>query len=231
MTDHFAFGFYYHIYPQLTDSNSGYSLVFRPDYPEGHFARLSFLAPYSGDVFMGHTIQPVTGFDLSELPKAFKEGIEPTDQVVDVGCGLGEITTYLSNRKGAPPVVAIDLANYNIIERLLNYATTVKSFDSVNERISIFLERLTELRTSKEINFLNMSLGQALEQHPEICGIADIVIDHGGAIVYPYNEPEALKAGTNLEPFKPIVELERRLLKPEGTIFTVSGKQLLTYSK
>jgi len=154
-----------------------------------------------------------------------------TDHVVEVGCGLGEFIHYLSKRENAPPSIAIDLADYNILEKMLNYASELENFQPVINRITVFQNRITELKTNSKIRFLNMPLSQVLEQHPEMINSADIVIDHGGAIFYPHNEPKDVGEGLkqNSRPYQTIIELEKKLLKLTGKILSVDGNNITHY--
>ena len=151
----------------------------------------------------------ITGRDITEYDSDIKTlKLNPLHQYVEIGAGLGEFTprlieTFGSRLKNKP--IVIDPGNYSVMADLLNYALTL----SIEDRMKVKLRRLNQrceiIRDPKQVKLINLTLEEAITQHPEILGIADVVIDNAGASHYTEHEHAW--------------ELEGKLLKPNGLLF------------
>ncbi len=71
-------------------------------------------------------------------------------------------------------------------------------------------------------NHATQLLHLALKEHPELAGIADVVMDFHRSISYPETvrcRPSSLPQESYLT--RKVTELEGRLLKPRGTLYRV----------
>jgi SAM-dependent methyltransferase len=169
----------------------------------------------------------VTGRHLCEYPANACEALERDDaRLIEVGAGLGALVPNLAGRGKRP--IAIDPFDYALAEDMLTYAR-----DVVNPGpyfvglIDTLLLRAQVMQDKSKITLINTTLGRAVREHPEIKGIADVVVDCVGAMEY--CDAELLNVrhtkGANvrreLESF--VEEAERSLLKPGGKLIVAGS--------
>ncbi len=191
---------------KVIDRKTGYSLslCYVHDGPFD-FAHTSFHS--KPDINRGLWI---TARDFQEYdPDIRNHMVYPAYQYIDVGAGLGEfiprlVKTFESKLENLPLI--IDPANYDAMQGLLDFSLTLDTGIRMKEKLSRLNERCRLITDPRIIRLINLTLEEALKQHNEILGIADIVIDNAGASQY--------------TDFKYAWQLEKKLLKPTGFLYS-----------
>ncbi|MBI4441619.1 hypothetical protein HY639_05605 [Candidatus Woesearchaeota archaeon] len=198
----------------MTDMDSRYELHLElsPSYYADGFwcmSQIIFRAPYD----MG--VLPITARDLKDYPESVRSlPIDPSKTHIEVGAGLGGFIQHVT--AWCKPI-AIDPAKYDVMERMLSDVHGRRLPRYVMNRLEVLLERCALIRDRNRVHLLNMTLGNALERHPELLASADVVVDHFGATEYVKNED--LAPAPHRDQALLIAERERQLLKPEGRLF------------
>ncbi|MEK6900098.1 MAG: hypothetical protein AABX05_03155 [Nanoarchaeota archaeon] len=154
----------------------------------------------------------ITTRDIGRYLNLPSMNINPSLQYLEVGAGLGEFTPLVvrSNPRHRP--IVIDPANYPLMLKMLKSAYNRDLKEELKERIRILQERCEIILNPAKVNLINLTLEEALAQHPELEGIADVVVDNFGAIHYSSETKERRKQS---------IALERRLSR--------SGKRVYIY--
>ncbi|MDO8661073.1 MAG: hypothetical protein Q7K43_04235 [Candidatus Woesearchaeota archaeon] len=148
----------------------------------------------------------ISARDSEDYLELNPEQILPGNTLIEVGAGLGGMVSKALERNAF--VTVIDPANYELMQDMLAHAIEQPRVSSIMKRIQIVKERC-ELALSDRVRLLNKPLLEVLEQNPELCGTADIVVDHMAAVFY------ARKLGCVSQ----VLAAEQALLKPEGTLY------------
>jgi hypothetical protein len=174
----------------------------------------------------GHVFShiPVTATWLRGYPAEVRKlKITPGLQYLEVGAGYGGFIprVLLGSRQGSPRPIIIDSADFDAMHGLLSYAKAhIRLPDRISGIVDKILERHGLITDPGRVRLLNMNLGDALCGFPDLAGIADVLVDRCGAVSYP--ELEARDGDRLLRDFvQRVAELERRLLKQGGKIFTL----------
>ncbi|OGG00210.1 hypothetical protein A2Y99_03240 [Candidatus Gottesmanbacteria bacterium RBG_13_37_7] len=131
---------------------------------------------------------------IGHIPKVFFLNAANKElQVVEVGPGLGEFLPDCADFSRVQPI-AIDPFDYleahNLLkEVLLRYAIS----DRDRQLVITLLERIDRYTDQKKIKLINTTLELAMRDHPELTGIADIVIDSAGAKLYSSHNAKILE--------------------------------------
>lgn len=140
----------------------------------------------------------------------FSDRIVPFDsrfQYVDIGAGLGGFTPYLVDEihVSERPIV-IDPVDYGMVREMLLFARTVSQRSDIQGRIDTLVHRCDIYLDPSRVYLVNTTLERAIDEHHEIHGMADIVLDYWAAAV----------RGDRYR----IKELHRILLAPEKSLET-----------
>jgi hypothetical protein len=142
----------------------------------------------------GEHMCPITHRSFSEYQELYKipEGFvpEPDKQYLEVGAGLGEfvpkIVRELDDRLSNRPVV-IDPVDYGLLIEML-YIATEEGMDEENDLVGRELTGRARIITdSEKVKLYNLTLEEAVRNHPELTGCADLVVDCAGASSYSRN--------------------------------------------
>lgn len=162
---------------------------------EDHFRYMAELnpedlfAPYNG-VFISYPMNGsrvnVSSRGLRDYPSGLKNNLNPGLKYLEVGPGLAEFIPHLVKLQSGTTVkpIAIDPVNYNLIGELLQYASTLNISQGLVEKIRILTERCNVFLDQSKVELFNMTLGQALDEHPELIGVADVVVEKFGPSAY-----------------------------------------------
>ncbi len=140
--------------------------------------------------------------------------VDKTKQYSEPGCGIGGFLEYLTDRQTpfSPKPFAIDPFNPYVCKDLLVFARDNLDFGGeFREKLNGLIRRIDILLDPSKVVFLNMTLGEALVKHPEIKGIADVVVDNF-ALEFHYHNMGQLN-GKYVE--SNVLGLVRELYKPE----------------
>lgn len=154
----------------------------------------------------------ITGRNLEEYNKYLRNlKINPLLQYVEIGSGLGEFIPSIVKRYdgslGHKPII-VDPAKYSIMEEMLKYAIDSGFCEGLNDKFSKWIERCETILDINKIILINSKLEKALVKHPWLNQVADVVIDHRGALAYPaIGESE-----------ENVLNLEKKLLKSGGLL-------------
>ena len=152
----------------------------------------------------------ITSRDVEKYLNLPSMNINPLLQYLEVGAGLGEFTPLVVRNNPINKPIVIDPANYPLMLDLLRSAYKKNLKRELKERIGVLQERCETLLNPHKVNLINLTLEQALEQHPELNGIADVVVDNFGAIHYSsYTKEERRQA----------IFRERRLTKSGRRVY------------
>jgi len=143
---------------------------------------VSFSQPYPEEA-ISYVIDriEITARDLRDYHRLPK--FNPTWQYLEVGAGLGEFSPSLVGRVGKKPIV-IDPANYHLLAEMLDDSLQLGSRKVIRDRIGVLLSRCETILNSEKIILYNKTLGQVIREHPELNGIADVVVDNYGPRCY-----------------------------------------------
>ncbi|MBI2659178.1 hypothetical protein HYX05_03730 [Candidatus Woesearchaeota archaeon] len=172
----------------------------------------------------------ITGRDLAQHhSEVGNMVINPSFQYVEIGAGLGEFTPHLvKTTPHAPKPIVVDPANYWLMKDVLDYARSLNLSARINKLAEILSKRAAVISDPSKVMLINMTLMEAFEAHPSLEGIADVVIDHGGAYSWcEETEKQASEIGDKIH--TAIQDLERRLAKPSGKVICLPPPPLYSY--
>jgi len=159
------------------------------------------------------TARDLHGSESMRYPAGlFKMTLKPGEgkQVIECGAGLGsfipELVKYRSLIK--TPII-IDPANYELMAEMLEYLKPHLKDPMMIWRVEELVSRCSSILDSSKVRLINSTLDQAIREHPEIIGTADIVVDNYG-VLYWSDDPETHNHLASL-------------LKDDGLLYTESG--------
>ncbi|HLC91218.1 MAG TPA: hypothetical protein VJI15_05635 [Candidatus Nanoarchaeia archaeon] len=146
--------------------------------------------------------------------------IDPALQYLECGPGLGGFAQhwYEHSTAQSPPLIAIDVADFGRIHTLLSYAIQEGTAPEAEEWLEILIGRC-DLLLSDNIRLMRMSLKEAQQKQPELRGLADVVIDNNGPMLYAHTEFRATggeRGERFVAPWEYAREVECSFLKPQG---------------
>lgn len=184
----------------VTEKERDYHLTIA-DYNPG-VAIFTINLPSEGNVL-------VTGRDITDYHPEIRDlEINPSLLYVEVGAGLGGFIPNIIQKTMLQKPIVIDPVDYTLLLEMLEFAETLPLEGKLKERVKVHQERCKIILNSDKVRLINLKLEEAFNQHPELEGIADVVIDHFAA-------SQHLFFGSKQE----IIDLEHKLLKPNGTIY------------
>lgn len=128
----------------------------------------------------------VTGRDYSQYPKLYRV-INPLFQYIEVGAGLSGYLPFISEKcllKKRP--IVIDPVKYEVLQTMMLFAKTGGFVDEkLISRLETLIDRTRFYLDSDKVWLINSTLHEAVRNHPELKGIADMVVDNCGARTYP----------------------------------------------
>lgn len=136
--------------------------------------------------------------------------IDPTKSYMEVGAGIGGFISHVDKflKPSSPRPLVIDPANYALMRDMLNFSLSTDRVD--RERVGELVDRCNLILNPKKVNFVNKKLSDALEQHPELEGTIDVIVDNFGPCHWMGLEESAA--------------IERKFLKPGGKIYAQISK-------
>ncbi|MEK6900097.1 MAG: hypothetical protein AABX05_03150 [Nanoarchaeota archaeon] len=150
----------------------------------------------------------ITGRKISSYDQKVRElQIDPSLQYLEIGAGMGELTPHIVKHQPLKKPIVIDPANYLLMMDMLKFAYQLHIDKQLKEKISILHKRCRVITDPDKVNLINGPLEEALSQHPELEGIADVVIDNYGAVLY---------SGLWASQHQQTITLEKKLLKSDG---------------
>jgi len=132
-------------------------------------------------------------------------------QYIEVGAGLGELIPKLIGAQIDKRPIVIDPAPYGIMQEMLEYILQLVEIQTHHERCLKLIERAKLMQDQDKVNLINLTLKDALDQHPEIKGIGNILIDNYGGVT-----GSTSKIGNRPDD---ILNLEAQLLKEKGRLY------------
>ncbi len=213
-----------------TDESSG--TLWSPD--REHYLRVSsrpLLRPLDVHFKTLPTTSVTTGRSLDQYKKELPDlEIDDAKQYVEVGAGFSGLLHHLAMRLlgNERRPIAIDPVDYALAEEMLIEALKLSEkgepfFSPEMARICEVLAQCQTIRDRSKVLLINTNLSTALNEHPEIAGTADYVVDLHGPSEYSHTEHGNVLA-TSREEFNRqtmnIITMEQALLKPGGTILT-----------
>jgi hypothetical protein len=191
---------------RITDKKSGYVLSISDNW--GPSFRIPSPTDDNGRIAITSRSLIEYGF---ELPFSFN----PKKQYSEIGPGLGGyiplLARFYEQSPKSPKPIAIDLVNYEILLEMMNFAVDegFTTSEYAEEKTTKLIERAEIITNPKKVRLINKPLGQALEDHPELLGTVDDVVDNFGGILY----CDIVEKISNGE----MSRLEDSLLKPRET--------------
>lgn len=149
------------------DSERGYKLIAFPENCTFEYER-------------DRQIVLVTDRSIREYHGSFHEMPWNRDfQYVDVGAGLGGFIPYLVEDLGVnkKPIV-IDPCDYAHMREMLITARQLVEGTALQPRIDMLLHRSEIYLDSSRVVLVQEPVQDAIRNHPELIGIADVVLDH-----------------------------------------------------
>lgn len=171
----------------------------------------------SGKVWItDRDVEGIEDVDIDyNYPKAVSKIVANPDrnlQYIEVGSGLGELIPKLIDAQIDKRPIVIDPAPYGIMQEMLEYILQIVEIETHYERCLKLIERAKLMQNRDKINLINLTLKDAIIQHPEIKGIGDILVDNYGGVIWSSKE-----AGNRPND---ILNLEGLLLKEDGMLYT-----------
>lgn len=204
------------IHGSAVDSQGGeYHLGIREDAPKDEYrVVVNFNSPGAEESGF-----PITARDMPHYRRSYPHLPEdPTKQYLEIGPGLGGFIPYLvhsyrTQLRCLP--IAIDPANFAIIQLLIKSALDQQKETQLSpadmQRLELLYRRCLIMRDDTKVRLISTTAARAARQHPDIRQIADVVIDHYGACLYPQTECEDGLNGSRL-----VREARRAFLKEGG---------------
>jgi len=143
--------------------------------------------------------------------------LNPKLQYVDAGAGLAGLVPFLVAKFGQKLVsrpIIIDPVDYNLMSSMLRSAQELNLGTDIDKRLKELTQRTEIILDSEKVYLVNMTLGNAIREIPELKGTADVVIDFLGPSNYPSTEISGSEPSADIEGI--VLEMERMLLKPDG---------------
>ncbi|MDP3990553.1 MAG: hypothetical protein Q8Q01_05105 [archaeon] len=137
---------------------------------------------------------------------------DQTLQYIEIGAGLGEFIPKLVDAQVKKRPIIIDPAPYETMQEMLEYILPEIEIEAHYERCLELVKRAKLMQDSKKVNLINLTLKDALDQHPEIREVGDILVDNYGGVIWSTTE-----SGNKLED---IFFLEGLLLREGGLLYT-----------
>ncbi|MFC1723717.1 hypothetical protein ACFL0V_06250 [Nanoarchaeota archaeon] len=175
----------------LLVSDEGIDLIMHTGYPQWYTPGMFFNLMIGPDTQMmitgrelckvrakekGHFLRYPSSVSHYEL----REGM----QVVEVGAGFGAFIPKAVEAVGSPRPIVIDSMDYEQARDMLLYARENLKDDMshsvyfrVDEMVDRWLEVYDILHDRDKVKLINKPLDQALEEEPDLEGIADVVVD------------------------------------------------------
>lgn len=176
------------------------------------------------NVPLDNSMMFVTGRSLNEYDeRVYTIPISADFQYIEVGAGLGEFIPHIVktlNCQGKRPIV-IDLVNYNLLQDLLSFALNLDLKEQSHNNVKTLAERCAIMLDETKVKLVNKKLGDAIQQNPELCGIADFVVDNAGPSLHTSTEL-AFNVSRNPSPDYYVYSLETKLLKKNGRLISYS---------
>lgn len=171
----------------------------------------------SGKVWItDRDIDSVEDVDIDyNYPRAVSKIVANPDrnlQYIEVGAGLGEFIQKLIDAQIDKRPIVIDPAPYGIMQEMLEYILPIVEIETHYERCLKLIERAKLMQNAEKVNLINLTLKDAILQHPEIKGIGDILVDNYGGTIWSTKE-----AGNRPND---ILNLEGLLLREGGVSYT-----------
>lgn len=149
-------------------------------------------ADQSQDKIFQVTFRSITEYeDKGIIPRGLVREVVGSDlQVVESGAGLAEFVPYIALNSRKKPIV-IDPLNYSVINDLLVIALNKFATEQNVTLIQRLLQRIDIYQNPKLVTLYNMTLNEACKRNPHLQGIADVVLDVNGALLYSDKPQEA----------------------------------------
>ncbi|MBS3109516.1 hypothetical protein J4227_03240 [Candidatus Woesearchaeota archaeon] len=181
----------------IHQSSSGYHLELLP----------LRVPPFVSVCFRSPDGKVVTDRDLNMYrhPDLINFKPDPSLQYIEIGAGLGELTTAIAASNPEKLPIIIDPADYITMGIILEGTLTKDLTPLMRHRLKKVLDR-QNLVISNKVQLINMTLEEAMVRHPEIRGTGDVVIDYHGPVNHE-NTPLS---------YIEILNLERQLRTPLG---------------
>lgn len=165
-----------------------------------------------------------------------KMKIDPSAQYVEVGAGLGGLIPHIleCQKSSSPKPVVIDPANYPLMKDMIYYALGLDESQGFRRRLKQLISRIGLYCNPNKVRLINSRLSDAIQNHPDLENIADVVVDNCGAQLYPTTElrpGEILpRHNSDLQAKKrhmqqEIIGLESRLVKPSGALYSIGDNE------
>jgi hypothetical protein len=192
------------------DKGSQYTLIVGCEIIEGKTVVGEGNVHFSGPIncrpvprYWGITARDRSSYDV--LPEQFEN-----QQIVEVAAGVGEfipdyVRRFSASSSFIPPTV-IDPADHSAMAGLLRYAQD-HAPEYAMPRVKELYERCCIILSDK-VRLFHMTIEQAIDEHPELYGRFDAVIENAG--------PSMIKTNGYADL---IQSLERKLLQPRGRLF------------
>src|SRR3990167_921555 len=103
-------------------------------------------------------------------------------QYIEVGAGLGEFVPKLIGAQIDKKPIVIDPAPYGIMQEMLNQVLPHITIQKHHDRCLKLIERAELMQDQNKVNLINLTLKDALDQHPEIKGVGDVLVDNYGGV-------------------------------------------------
>ena len=189
---------------KITDKESGYHITTSGD----SFLSIRIPSPVYEDTEIAVTSRSLPHYDIVQpfFP-------DPKKQYCEIGPGLGEYIPFLVKKfekySDAIKPIAIDLVNYDVLQKLMNYAVNEGLTPSIKmeKELITLIERAEIITDPKKVRLINKPLGQALENYPELLGTVDDVVDNMAAVFH-----SKISEGRKMEDMENLV---KSLYKPE----------------
>lgn len=179
---------------------------------------------YFALIQLANGAHPITFHDASEqgygfttcrpayyYPACAQEAARAGKLIADVGCGLSGFIPFAA-RYSKP--LAIDFCNYRKMQELLRHSLALRLPRQLKRHARELLKRCAIYLNPYKVQLVNKKLGTALKENPELIGSVDVVVDNFGPSYYQGTERPCHRTSPAAE----IESLERRLLKPTGTL-------------
>ena len=127
----------------------------------------------------------VTGRDLDQYPAELKP-INPHMQHLEIGPGMGGLIPALAAAQEGTGIrpIAIDPVNYSQMIEMLEYARRLRISNALKKRAELLAERCHNITDPSKVTLFNTTAAEALAMHPELKGLAHIVVDNFASSYY-----------------------------------------------
>jgi|SRR3989339_625399 len=199
----------------FTELNSGRILEIHSD------RKMNFRIPVWADNYF-----LVTDTNLSMYNEAVNGlRILPEMSYCEIGPGLGEfIPEVVSALQGSGiKPTAIDCVNYGDLIKHLEDAKKEEHLAErtrAKNRIDVLISRAKIVTNPEKVNFVNLTLENAIKERPELIGKMDVVVDSCGAYFYVAESlPIERRQKIDMDALREeTLSLEKILLKPNGIL-------------